>query len=57
MKKMKIAGLVLLSLIIGTKLLGQTGSTETVNCATQQPGQGLLPESTPCNRINKSCRL
>jgi hypothetical protein len=39
MKKMKIAGLVLLSLIIGTKLSGQTGSTEQLTVPLSSPGK------------------
>jgi hypothetical protein len=39
MKKMKIAGLVLLSLIIGTKLFGQTGSTEQLTVPLSSPGK------------------
>jgi len=36
---MKIAGLVLLSLIIGTKLSGQTGSTEQLTVPLSSPGK------------------
>ena len=39
MKKMKVAGLVLLSLIIGTKLSGQTGSTEQLTVPLSSPGK------------------
>lgn len=39
MKKMKIAGLVLLSLIIGTKSFGQTGSTEQLTVPLSSPGK------------------
>jgi hypothetical protein len=39
MKKMKVAGLVLMSLIIGTKLSGQTGSTEQLTVPLSSPGK------------------
>jgi hypothetical protein len=39
MKKMKVAGLVLLSLIIVTKLSGQTGSTEQLTVPLSSPGK------------------
>jgi hypothetical protein len=39
MKKMKIAGLILLSLIIGTKSYGQTGSTEQLTVPLSSPGK------------------
>jgi hypothetical protein len=39
MKKMKIAGLVLLSLMIATKSLAQSGSTETLTVPLSSPGK------------------
>jgi len=39
MKKMKIAGLVLLSLMIGTKAFSQSGSTETLTVPLSSPGK------------------
>ena len=39
MKKMKVAGLVLLSLIIGTTLSGQAGSTEQLTVPLSSPGK------------------
>jgi hypothetical protein len=39
MKNMKIAGLVLLGLIIGTKSFGQTGSTEQLTVPLSSPGK------------------
>ena len=39
MKKMKIAGLVLLSLMIGTKSFGQSGSTEQLTVPLSSPGK------------------
>jgi Putative adhesin len=39
MKKMKIAGLVLLSLVIGTKSFGQTGSAEQLTVPLSSPGK------------------
>ena len=39
MKKMKIAGLILLSLIIGTQSFGQSGSTEQLTVPLSSPGK------------------
>jgi hypothetical protein len=39
MKKMKIAGLVILSLMIGTKSFGQSGSTEQLTVPLSSPGK------------------
>ena len=39
MKKMKIAGLILLSLLIATKSFAQTGSTETLTVPLSSPGK------------------
>ncbi|MGD0753863.1 MAG: DUF4097 family beta strand repeat-containing protein [Bacteroidales bacterium] len=39
MKKMRIAGLVLLSLFVGTKSFGQTGSTEQLTVPLSSPGK------------------
>jgi hypothetical protein len=39
MKKMQIAGLVLLSIIIGSKSFGQSGSTEQLTVPLSSPGK------------------
>jgi hypothetical protein len=39
MKNMKIAGLVILSLMIATKSLAQSGSTETLTVPLSSPGK------------------
>src|SRR5450759_4512983 len=39
MKKMKIAGLVILSLMIGNKSFGQSGSTEQLTVPLSSPGK------------------
>lgn len=54
MKNMKIAGLVLLGLIIGTKSFGQTGSTEQLTVPLSSPGK---PYSLKVHLVSGSVKV
>src|SRR5664280_2747120 len=54
MKKMKIAGLILLSLIIGTKSFGQTASTEQLTVPLSSPGK---PYSLKVHLVSGSIKV
>src|ERR1035437_8785650 len=54
MKKMKIAGLILLSMIIGTKSFGQTASTEQLTVPLSSPGK---PYSLKVHLVSGSIKV